>query len=362
MDHADDDRAERFQEALAEIYCINLDASFIDLECNRVKRESLAKLLQLLSEEDSIHTVLLHYIFEPIDTTDEKKLIGTDSLLYTSMAALEDKLIFIRSDNQKTIFDHKSWTTTNHKKKKKKPSTGRLKTQYLYPNEKKIRFAKLFKDELAVPSFVELILRNTQNKKAQSNYQAAPSTIELNYLIRNNRPKGFRPLFAGQDASVILAHGLREEQMMLDKQKVIVIGAFDQLKNKYNLAFKSFDTPVSPALNGIYITLNTYLNITTNTYLQNSHWSLIFLANLIIAISGIVYFHKVSRQIKKSFLKPNRWLMAEIILSLSLFLCFAVGLFYWYYLKFPFVISAIFLVKNQFCYTLFTSKIKNLPS
>lgn len=350
INHADDWRVERFQSTLDDLYCIQLDSSFIDAECNRVNRDSLAALLTELTKTDASTTIFLDYDFEPLDTTENKILLGKDSLLYESMLTLGNRLILVSNSDGKTIFSDNTWTTSTYENRRIPiaPVNGGIELVML-PKEKTIRYFNVQLQNTEEPSFIELLYRKATGK--QLNHSLGE--IELNYLIEDNRPKGRRPLLHGATASTIVQGGL--DKSKFGQAKIIVIGAFHELFNKYNLSFDSFETPIANPLSGIYININAYLNVVTQSYIKRSPAWLVFILNFLLALGGSVYYYFVQKKRQKNFVKPPSWIKGELVFSFLFFTSFIIGLFYYYYLKFPFVPTLLFFVGNQRLYKFFLS-------
>lgn len=352
IDYLNDWRTDRFQSELDQIYCIRLDDTFIDFENDRVKRDQLADLLDTLSKEDDIKAIFLDFIFEPLDTTPQGLLSSQDSILYESMLRVGNRLTLLRDSCQKTIFDKNAWTTSNYQNQGLSihPKAGNILMESIRW-EDVVRYINLnTTKESCFPSFLEIFTHQIKDEEILRCFQETPSNFELNYLVRDNRPRGLQSALSGDDASMIIKHGIHPEYFKNEQEKIVFIGAFKGLTNKYNLAFDSFETPVSNQLSGIYINLNAYLNITTQSYIRRASYPLIFSINFLIALLGVIYFHIVQKKVKEHFIKPHSWLFYEIAICSLIFLISMYSLFYWHYMKFPFAFSLLFFIRNQSLY------------
>lgn len=358
IDHLDDWRVSRFQLTLEQLYCIQLNKTYFDTENNRVKRDSLAALLQTLVKTDSSTTIFLDYDFEPLDTTDDKLLLGKDSLLYESMLALSQRLVIISDKSGKSIFNENAWTTRTyqHQRIPTTPRNGGIELEE-FADEKKIRYCNLELENTKEASFVAELLELSTGKHLNQIYPKSLDAIEINYLIRNNRPSGKRPLFKGIMASTLVQQGWNAVSEKEETSTLIIIGAFHKLVNKYNMPFDYLDTPID-SLNGIYININTYVNVATNSFIRRSPWWLVFGVNFLLALVGSFYYPIVQQKRRQTFVKPSSWIQWELLLSGVFFALLIIGLFYEYYIKFPFVIPLLFFVSNQQIYHFFLNRIK----
>lgn len=352
IDHADNWRVERFQPTLDQLHFIPLDSNYIDMNCNRVKRDSLAILLRTLANANQEATIFLDYDFEPLDTTDNKLLLGKDSLLYESMLSLGERLVIISDTTGNTIFTNNWKTRGTNKNTTKIPKNGGIELK-IFEDEGKIRYVNLGLEKTKEDAFIEILLKLTKGKSLSQ--LKLPEEIEINYFIRNNRPIGRRPVLNTTQASEVVH--TQANAIFAKSTQLIFIGAFHKLINKYSQTFDYFDTPIR-GLNGIYINLNAYLNVATNTYIQRAPEWLIFVVNFLLAFGGSGYYHFVAAKKQVHYVKPTSWLRRELCFSLLIFVLLIGSLFYWYYMKFPFVWTLLFFVMNQSIYHFLSKKIK----
>lgn len=354
IDHKEGWRIERFQSTLDQLYCIQLDSNYIDMESNRVKRDSLAALLQELAKINKDATLFLDYDFEPLDTMGDSLLLGKDSLLYESMLALGKRLIIVSDRKGKSVFSENTWTTRKYFQQRIPiaPINGGIELE-AFVDEKKIRYFNLELEKTKDPSFVEILFELSTGKA----FPQLADDIEINYLIRNNRPIGRRPILKEIRASSIVNQQRNIEHFNKKKPKLIFIGAFHKLVNKYDQTFDYFDTPID-SLNGIYVNLNAYLNVATNSFIQRSPPWLVFIVNFLLALGGSIYYQLVQQKKQINYIKPASWMRLELLFSFLFFVILIFGLFYAYYLKFPFVWTLLFFVMNQSAYQFFLSHFK----
>ncbi len=346
IDHADDWRVHRFQSELDAYYSITLDSVLIDWECNRVKRDLLAQLLDSLRIQAPDNIIFLDYIFEPLDTTETGTLRGKDYRLYQSMLALGDRLFFLKEKDARAIFPREGLLVSQPSNNSSSPpQIGVLNIQQ-DTLETVVRYVSLDREENQGKSIIELL-----PLREQANSSVALRDFEINYLIRGNRPKAYRHILRGDLASAILERGLSKDHFSVGtNNKMIIVGAFDKLVNKYGLIFDSFETPIDKQLSGVYVNLNAFLNLQTGSYIRRASWFLVFHLNILTVLSGILYFHKTQIKDKKYFVKPNHLLVGEVIGVVILCLGLVIGLFYWYYIKFPFIGTLLFLPFHQRLY------------
>ena len=351
-------RFPQYAEYLQEVVGINLDSDyFMDPESDRIRRDSLAKLLVFLSKIPDIQAVFLDFSFYPYEGSAH-----ADSMLESAMRTLGDKLVLpfeMRVDtveafsalSAKNIHIDKNLVYAPH-------DTGYVAPMYLLGDDlHRYHLASL--EDRSYVSAIQALIEAIASKSPQTYYREIPPVIEINYLLDYDYDDGYDDwdfdnfIESGGEAAL----NVLSAQQLLSTPKsafqeelrgnILFIGLFQGLDNKYGYAVDKFETPISADMPGILVLLNTYLNIVSKSYFHRVSWLGVFILNVLLALLGMGYTYLSA----KYSLGPNLiWQILVILGSIGLFFYLFQGLYYFFHMKFPFVITTLFFVRIQYLY------------
>ncbi|MEM6316491.1 MAG: CHASE2 domain-containing protein [Bacteroidota bacterium] len=344
VDSRTDYNFKRYQASIDSLAFINLDNTYFNTETNRVRRDSLASLLRQLSAIPTVKGILLDYLLVPIKDDEQSK--EQNELLIENMRPLQDKLVLPYELAFDTI---PVWGELSAEAVSipspllfETDNTGYVAAMPL-PGDENYRYVKLSIEEKRWQSAVHALLAVLSNDNPHLYTRDVPNNFEINYLLRNYKQRTL-PII---DASLV---GNSKAQL---RNKIIFIGLFDEVTTKYGLTIDKFQTAVQREMAGIYILVNTYLNVVNRAYIRRTAAIWVFLLNFLLAIASAWYFQRTAAIPLKSW----GLVLGEIVGSSLFFLLFFFGLFYFFYHKFPLVITTLAFVSNQSFYKGFTYRI-----
>ncbi|MCO6492838.1 MAG: CHASE2 domain-containing protein [Phaeodactylibacter sp.] len=340
---------EPLQPLLGELLFVNLDTSFFNLETDRVRRGRLAQLLDSLGRRLEPKAIFLDFLF-----TSASPLPEEDTALIRSIRALENWLVLPYGLPPRELGILETDTFPKEPALKYIPRFyGYL--DYRAPISKDVvyRYVQLGREEDEQLSAGYALVKALRKKKELPPTKNIPEVIEINYVLRNQPPRGRREAIRWYNGSSIL-DGTAQ---LPEEEKVVFIGLFDDYSSKYQLPIDLFRTPVAQEMNGVYLAVNSYLNVAAQSYLRYPSWLLVFITNLALAGLGAAYYEITRSRRKKS------WLALEVLLSIAVFGAFFLMLYQLGHIRFPFVATTVFWAMNQHLYRAFQkSQIKNHTS
>lgn len=333
----EEEPGEPLGSALKELLFINLDSAFFDLETERVRRDKLSELLDSLNRRLDSKVIFLDFLFSGASVLEE-----ADSLLIKSIRNMEDKLVL------PYMLPPREFEMGEMDELPMKPDLvyiprycGYLDYRSPIAKEEVHRYVQLGKENDEWPSAIFELIRALRSKKEMGPMDHIPKVMEINYILRNQPPRGRREAVRFYSASEIINHDVQ----LPTTEKVVFIGLFDDYSGKYGLPIDKFQTPVASEMNGSYLIVNSYLNIVTDSFLRPVSWGLVFGINLVLAIAGAVYFDLMAKRKRRKLL--------EVIGSALFFAFFLLLLYSYLHIKFPFVLTTVFWAMNQHVYQLY---------
>lgn len=339
---------EVFKHDAPDIFCINLDNTYFDKNTQTINRQKLAVLLEHLNQVTNPKAVLLNFIFaqkkEPTAIIQQ-----ADSLLIQRLQAFKKPLILPNSQRFSAIdFSEK---VTADKAYEAYPLRYEMPTSayaapFVLVGDEQYRYWQYQTEDGVLSSIIKTLLNEEHQGNFFPNTNKIPNRFEINYLLSDYIPQNKPWVLDIENASTLMTSETLAERL---DNKIIFIDSFGDIKNEYGASVNKFKTPLNPSTNAIFILLNSYLNVLGQTYIRRVAWWAVFTVNLGIAVFGILFFHLLSN---KKFLKVCLSVLATLTLCTFLYYAFAD-----YYLKFPFVFTSLFYVKNQALYRYFIKKI-----
>lgn len=327
-------RASQFlQIALDELFFINLDTTFFDTETDRIRRDKLASLLDELRQSNNHKTIFLDYLFDTPSSAPSR-----DSILIKSLQAIEQQIVLPYSLSVKEFDTKESDDQISPPNLLYNPTfNGYLDYRFFIDKIKVHRYVQAGKESDTRLSAIYALIKLLREKKSIRPSSEIPEVFEINYLLRNVPTQGQAAAVSWTDASKIVDQSIELPQ----QEKVIFIGLFDTYRNKYKSPLDQYETPVSEAMNGIYLIINSYLNAITHTHIRPVSIAFIFWSNFLLALLGILYGLFKKRN-------PNKTADKLIYLLLHLgLIAMPLLLYSYFFLKYPFVIPALFWVVNR---------------
>ena len=353
--HADS----KLRLALDEVVCINIDTTFFDLAKVRVKRRQLAQLLDAINQKSKPKSIFLDFMFTSqgsnpnIKTAEDKKLIQ-------SIAQFKSPIVLPNSLTFDTFFFWEKLSAEDAKPSRpllyQAPNSGHLAPMMLVGDEA-YRYLQFKTDDDSLHSAIYKLLEVSRKQSLELLTLDVPNRLEINYIINDEQIRKKIPVLKTYDASSLLQFDSNQLKEVLSDH-IIFIGLFSDWKDEYGRSIDKFKTPLGEKTGGIYILLNAFINVVTHTYFQRVHSFWVFLLNFLIAIGGVWYYAKNQNHPIKSWKR----ITGEIMGSSILFFVFIWLLYSCWNLKFPFVITTIFYLRNQYLFELFqkyfTQKLK----
>lgn len=335
-----------------EIVCINIDTTFFNPSKVRVKRDKLAQLLDIIDKKSKPTSVFLDFIFAPADSHSKKKT-AADKRLIQSLEQFKAPIVLPNNLTFDTLFFWEKLsiqdTVSLYPLLYEATHSGYLAPMVLVGDES-YRYLQLKTDDDSLYSATYKLLEVSRKQNPESLIVNIPNRLEINYIINHPTQKKI-PVLTTYDASALLEFDTKKLHQVLSN-RIVFMGIFDHLTDDYGKSIDTFKTPLGAQTGGIYILLNAFLNVITHTYIQRVHWCWIWLLNFLIAGTGVGYYFKHQNQQVKSWKR----LVGEIIGSLLFFLAFLWVLYSHWSLKFPFVITVIFYLRNQYFFQLFQKR------
>ena len=342
IDNKDDFMHRKFSKELNTICGINIDNSCIDKSTNSVDKYKLNALLERLQEVPQVNSILLGYFLEKVES-DSCGYENVDNVLIKNIRNLEDKLVLpytIESEPVGVLDAIKSSHITVHENFLHETKHS----GFIFPldigNDNTVRYHLLRVEESPNISAVCALSQLSGGLASDYLIKTIPNEFEVNYVLRNRASLGKDYALNIYDAKKIISWDTDKLNEYLSR-KVIFIGRFEPMKNQLNRQIDGYKTPIEQNLNGIYFLINSYLNVSTKTYLSRAqHW-FVWIVNFALAFFGISYHNKAKKRELKSVSKVA-W---EVVMTIFIFLFFLTGLYFWFQIKFPFVISCLAFLK-----------------
>ncbi|MFM9950626.1 MAG: CHASE2 domain-containing protein [Saprospiraceae bacterium] len=334
-------RYKQFEKHLETISAINLDANYFDLENERVRRDSLAKLLERLARDPKPEKIFLDYLFVP-PTTE------WDSALIAAIKSLEDRLVMpyeLKGTYGKRVEDTKVTGKLDLIYEPK--HAGYLYTDFFSNYDPVYRYIKTGPVLDTLPSCLDQLTRKIPGEGYYEGWEEVPDLLEINYVLRNEKSSHKR-----QGINIIDASQIVKDSNPLDLQKVIFIGLFDKVHGKYSQPIDEFPTPVSSEMRGIYRIINAYLNVISCTWLKKIGIGFVFGVNIILALTALGYLKK-ARGIWARFSAAILFFKIKYIntiIAALVFIFLIFGLYLIMHIKFPILIPTLFFVMNPTLY------------
>ena len=340
IDRKSDKAYKKYQSSLDRFYCINLDQEFINQQSGRVKKDSLVVLLKLLEQEGKPDVIFLDYLHN----FAQERMLNQE--LNEQLAKLDSIIVLPYEINfeSSTINQMKNLKKVESKHKDlifKGEHNGFLPNMGLL-NENKHRYYLYDLEDPNHNSIVQQIIKVDPNYKVTTINKETRPFFEINYLLRNNDNS-----LVYIDASRMIQNW-REGVGNINKatnRKIVIIGIFTEQYDHYGNSIDLHSTPIKEELNGIYIILNSYLNVLHNNYFKRASLIVIYLTNLVLALIVIWYTNIIENS--KYGVKPIALGFLEIPVNLLFFLIMLYCSYSWFSVEFPFVISVLAFLRSQ---------------
>ena len=338
------------QRLIGELFFINLDTSFFNLETDRIQRGRLALLLDTLANHADAKVIFLDFLFDTHSPIPEE-----DSLLKASIEQLTNKnqqlvLPYGLPPDQYKMYEAADITEDSsliidH------PYTGYLDYRAPVGETTVHRSTQVIDSDQQPLSAVFAIIQNLEGAFLP-NVQNTPPLIEINYRLRNEVDKNKIQAVVPVQARDIVT----DPENWLDPDKIIFIGLFEDYASKYDLSIDPIDqfhTPVSPTMNGVYLIINSFLNVCLGNDLRYAGWQKVFLVNLLLVLLGGLYLHR-----RPEILGTRRRIL-ELLISIVGF----GALYFWFYkngqIKLPLVLMSVFWAMHPHVYRSFVTLFYN---
>lgn len=346
-----------FNQHTSNVFCLNLNKDYFDTYSERIKRNRLAELLSYLNEYTEPKAVLVNFVFAKNEEHLTDPLV--DSLLIKAIKSFKQPLIFPNGLSfQPITFQQELKASSSFQRYPltyEMPTVG-FATPILLTGDNRSRYWQYQTSDGQLPSLIKVLIDTLYSHDLHQKVKRIPDRFEINYWLKDRRPKEKMWILDDADATSLLQMNKEEVARKL-KNKILFIGFFEDWTNQYDLPIDKFATPISTTTSSIFISLNAYLNVLGQTYLQKiGSWG-VFWSNFIIALLG-VWYYKV-KQKSNSFFRKR---LLEVLLSSVLFIGILGYLLTYHYLKFPFVFTLLFYIKNQFFYHFFEKCIVKFDS
>lgn len=349
----------RIGDQLEEIVGINLDTAFVNIETDRINKKKAAQLLHHIAKYTSPKVVFFDYFFKQFNNT-QKAFSEEDSLLIHQIQQLEDRIVLPYSVNMPQYETWKSVpldsiTIDNELVYKPINSGYGNNIKMTGDNVYRYHIPKTNDDTLHSSAYAMLkVLLNNETSLLDKN---VPDIFEINFLINEIESNSIAPpLIRGINASEFIQI---EEKELVDKLlrgKVVFISYFDRYKNKYGEQINQLKTPINTELSNVYLLMNIYLNLLTSSFFVRATIAIIFLVNFVLAWIGLIYFIKMIAHDSK----PNLYIITEPFIGFILF-AFLLFILYWYWhIKFPFVLTSFAFMRNQYFLNIFFRQTKKI--
>lgn len=275
---------DRYRNSLEELFFINLDSSFFNFENNRIRQDRLASLFQTFNQNNvDPELIFLDYAYNYRSTSD--------SILQAELNGLPCTLILptnFEIDGTVRIEGAESKIDKGRLNQIHKPIYSGSQRGYAVPFEDPYTYTnRYFKFELDDQSYssVPLLMYQHSNEFANEPSIDIHKMTELHFILRNKDIEGKEPAVLIYDAKDI-ADGIMPTSVLHEviKNKIVVIGLFNDYKTKYLNPIDKFITPIDSGMSGALLITNAYLNLANDLSYSKNHWLLIFAINFITAL------------------------------------------------------------------------------
>ena len=349
-------RYQAYSKVLENLCFVDFGEEYIDKETGRINKDSLLQLLDLITSNTGHTAIFLDYLF--INYNDRER--WQDSMLIEKFKEIEDKLVLpylIKypsvAINQKLNLD--SITDNKDELLFKGGTQGYIDNGGLL-EDGNLRYHRFVINNKGEDSLVSITKQLLNKQPIIFPGKTMPSFFETNYLVIAERGPIKLRLQSPEDVKFRVESGAWKEDI---KDKIIIVGLFDKVEDHYGNSIDQHQVPIDEDMNGVLVVINNYLNVAANLYLKKSPIGFVFLVNIFIAL--VVLEYQVFLK-KKERVKTLPMLILEVGLSILIFYGGLYYLYFHYAMKFPFVVSSVFFVRNKSLYYWFTGfyeKIQN---
>lgn len=342
IDAQSDARFARFKPYLNQLTFINLDTAFIDSETDRVRQKPVAALLdklQPLAQGDT--KVFLDYLLGRAPDTTLQQAVAKwgKTLILPHELPLKEPLtlrgagaILTRERVDSFYFPQTLDCARGY--------TPALTDPFSFAN----RYYKYKADDGSFYSVPELLNEGGQ----KNNTEADNGVKELNFVLRNgDLPGKFRAVLVYQ-ASDIMAGKIPPAELnalLLDKK--VLIGLFEGYTTKYGAKIESFLTPVQSDMTGPLLLANAWINRAANCALKSHNWFILFILNIIIALTVDLKYDHERRKTLASIINTG----IKMGISLILFYYLSVAFFRWGDIKLSLGMTLFLYQQLSLCWT-----------
>ncbi len=352
---------------------IDIDEPFFNQETGRVEREKLNDLLTTLSKNSGDAVIFLDFLFTDFSKTGKSSdslSEAINSRLYTTIKSLEDRIILpyrIKPTEDASRDICSVWNENNHILDSTlyfDPADLKF-SGYLAPSREEgdssYRFEnRIFENRTRISAVQRLIELTTETGASSvDDSEKCQRCFEINYVLRDHPINQNVSALDKVHASYFInlpdtSETVKMSDPELSSKQVIFIGLFSERYTKKHQPIDLFDTPVKKKMNGIYIVINTYLNLITGSCFKSTSRIFIFTVNLFLGFVAVWY----KRRLQSFIVKPFWLYCLEAFVIVLFFSSLVIFSYLSFQLKFPIIITSLFFMKNQMWYAQFL-KISN---
>lgn len=313
----------RFAPHLEDLLLINLDSTFFDKETDRINKKQLAHLLDKLSLADvPIQCLFLDYVYGYASEDD--------SLLISKLELFQDKLVSpmnLEVKGELALAGRDSELTKSKITGVQKPIHTIGTTGYAYtfvdPTTYSNRYFKYKFDDNSYFSVPWLMYERAEKTDKVYLKERANNLHEIRYVLRNKEVEGKERAILVYDGNAIIDQRMPRDYLKESmKDKVVIVGLFDDYKTKYLNPIDKLITPVQPDMSGALVLVNAYLNLVARLDYKPYNWWILFVLNFLV---GVLITLNYEKNIKSKYVSLVTLLFNLII---SIFIFNAIALFF----------------------------------
>lgn len=288
VDSKSDKGYSKLEPYLNEFMFINMDTSSIDVNTDRLKPLVLAQFMNKMKEFKLDFKILFIDYQLPPDMSNHPELLE-------SLYPFENQLLLPVSLTIDSIRNNfKNPIRTELIKNIREPAYTQCLTGFASvfsePITQTNRFYiyRFYTTDYSTHTSIPFVLAEKFHPVKSDPISSNGEVNELNFRLRNNEVWNMERAVMVYDMHDILHTIPYQELVKLVKNKIVIVGIFNDISNKYGQQLDKFKTPLIGGSTGVMVIINAYLNLIMNDFVTSDSGIFTF---LLLFITGLLFLY-----------------------------------------------------------------------
>ena len=300
IDSKTDEGYTRLEPYLNEFMFINMDTAAIDMNTDRLKPQVLAQFLNKMKEFKLDFKILFVDYQLPPDLDNYPDLLA-------AMHPFENQLLLpisLTIDSIRNNFQNP--VRTELIRNLRTPAYDQCLTGFASvfsePITQTNRFYiyRFYTTDYSTHTSIPYVLAEKFHPIKSDPISSNGEVNELNFRLRNNEVWNTERAVLVYDMHDVVHTVPYQDLVKLLKNKIIVVGIFNDIVNKYGQSVDKFKTPLTTGSTGVMVIINAYLNLIMNDFIHTDSGITTFL--LLLLFSLVLLYLSEKRVLTKNFL------------------------------------------------------------